>query len=121
MTEENPIRVGVNGYGVIGKRVADAVRLQPDMELVGVSDVVTIAAKAAHTHSRQDFWIVDLGSSGRPRRAPLRTRVSTLRPRIRQRGRRRRLISGYQFGEGVDTAVTAFGPGDIPRSEDGAE
>lgn len=34
-------RVGVNGYGVIGKRVADAVRRQPDMELVGVADVVT--------------------------------------------------------------------------------
>jgi glyceraldehyde-3-phosphate dehydrogenase (NAD(P)) len=33
------IRVGVNGYGVIGKRVADAVRLQDDMELVGVADV----------------------------------------------------------------------------------
>jgi len=35
------IRVGVNGYGVIGKRVADAVRLQPDMELVGVSDIIS--------------------------------------------------------------------------------
>ena len=35
----NKIRVGVNGYGVIGKRVADAVRLQEDMELVGVADV----------------------------------------------------------------------------------
>lgn len=33
--------VAVNGYGVIGKRVADAVRLQPDMELVGISDVVS--------------------------------------------------------------------------------
>lgn len=33
------VRVAVNGYGVIGKRVADAVRAQPDMELVGVSDV----------------------------------------------------------------------------------
>jgi hypothetical protein len=32
-------RVGVNGYGVIGKRVADAVKLQPDMDLVGVADV----------------------------------------------------------------------------------
>lgn len=31
------IRVGVNGYGTIGKRVADAVRLQPDMELIGVA------------------------------------------------------------------------------------
>ncbi|MGE3841894.1 MAG: type II glyceraldehyde-3-phosphate dehydrogenase [Vicinamibacterales bacterium] len=33
------VLVGVNGYGVIGKRVADAVRMQPDMELVGVCDV----------------------------------------------------------------------------------
>ena len=29
----NRIRVAVNGYGVIGKRVADAVRLQDDMVL----------------------------------------------------------------------------------------
>ena len=34
-------RVAVNGFGVIGKRVADAVQLQDDMELVGVSDVVS--------------------------------------------------------------------------------
>ena len=33
------IRVAVNGYGVIGKRVADAVRQQPDMALVGVGDI----------------------------------------------------------------------------------
>lgn len=33
-------RVGINGYGVIGKRVADAVKLQDDMDLVGVADVV---------------------------------------------------------------------------------
>lgn len=33
------IKVAVNGYGVIGKRVADAVVLQDDMELVGVADV----------------------------------------------------------------------------------
>ena len=32
-------RVAVNGYGVIGKRVADAVAQQDDMELVGVADV----------------------------------------------------------------------------------
>ena len=31
------IRVGVNGYGTIGKRVADAVAPQPDMRLVGVT------------------------------------------------------------------------------------
>lgn len=34
-------RVAVNGYGVIGKRVADAVKLQPDMELVGIVDIAT--------------------------------------------------------------------------------
>ena len=31
------VKVVVNGYGTIGKRVADAIRLQPDMELVGVA------------------------------------------------------------------------------------
>jgi glyceraldehyde-3-phosphate dehydrogenase (NAD(P)) len=34
------IRVLVNGYGVIGKRVADAVVAQDDMELIGVADLV---------------------------------------------------------------------------------
>jgi glyceraldehyde-3-phosphate dehydrogenase (NAD(P)) len=31
------IRVGVNGYGTIGRRVADAVAKQKDMELIGVT------------------------------------------------------------------------------------
>jgi len=35
------VRVAVNGYGVIGKRIADAVAAQDDMQLVGISDVVT--------------------------------------------------------------------------------
>lgn len=35
------VKVGVNGYGVIGRRVADAVAVQDDMELVGVADVVS--------------------------------------------------------------------------------
>ena len=35
------IKVAVNGYGVIGKRVADAVALQIDMELTGICDVAT--------------------------------------------------------------------------------
>ncbi len=37
----NPVKVAVNGYGVIGKRVADAVCQQDDMTLTGVADVVT--------------------------------------------------------------------------------
>ncbi|UYQ73442.1 type II glyceraldehyde-3-phosphate dehydrogenase [Pelagibacterium flavum] len=40
MTQSTPIRVAINGYGVIGKRVADAVLVQDDMELAGVADVV---------------------------------------------------------------------------------
>ena len=35
------LSIGVNGYGVIGKRVAGAVAQQEDMVLAGVSDVVT--------------------------------------------------------------------------------
>lgn len=38
---DKKIRVAVNGYGVIGKRIADAIALQDDMELVGVADVVS--------------------------------------------------------------------------------
>lgn len=34
-----PVRVAVNGYGVIGKRVADAVSKQQDMRLAGVADI----------------------------------------------------------------------------------
>lgn len=42
MTDENRrTRVAVNGYGVIGKRVADAVAAQDDMQLVGVADITT--------------------------------------------------------------------------------
>ncbi len=36
----NKTKVIVNGYGIIGKRVADAVSLQDDMELVGIADVI---------------------------------------------------------------------------------
>jgi glyceraldehyde-3-phosphate dehydrogenase (NAD(P)) len=35
------VRVLLNGYGVIGKRIADAVSAQDDMELAGVADVVS--------------------------------------------------------------------------------
>ncbi len=47
------IKVAVNGYGVIGKRVADAVTLQDDMELIGVCDIISdwrikIAAKKGY-------------------------------------------------------------------------
>jgi glyceraldehyde-3-phosphate dehydrogenase (NAD(P)) len=40
-TDPRSVRVAVNGYGVIGKRVADAVAAQNDMTLAGVADVAT--------------------------------------------------------------------------------
>lgn len=40
-TSSRKVRVAVNGYGVIGKRIADAVAAQHDMELVGIADVVS--------------------------------------------------------------------------------
>ena len=39
MSASTKIRVAVNGYGVIGKRVADAIARQEDMTLVGVADI----------------------------------------------------------------------------------
>ena len=39
MNASTKIRVAVNGYGVIGKRVADAIARQEDMTLVGVADI----------------------------------------------------------------------------------
>lgn len=35
------MKVAVNGYGVIGKRVADAIVAQEDMELTGIADIDT--------------------------------------------------------------------------------
>lgn len=37
--ERTRVRVAVNGYGVIGKRVADAIAAQDDMEVVGIADI----------------------------------------------------------------------------------
>ena len=53
MADPKTIRVAVNGYGVIGKRVAAAVALQDDMSLVGVADVV--ADWRAHMVTRNGF------------------------------------------------------------------
>jgi glyceraldehyde-3-phosphate dehydrogenase (NAD(P)+) (phosphorylating) len=41
MTEPTRVRVAVNGYGVIGRRVADGIARQDDMVLAGVSDIGT--------------------------------------------------------------------------------
>jgi glyceraldehyde-3-phosphate dehydrogenase (NAD(P)) len=61
------VRVAVNGYGVIGKRVADAVRLQPDMELVGVGDVVS------------DYWVKAAVVHGLPLYASLAEKAEEMK------------------------------------------
>ncbi|WP_336021869.1 type II glyceraldehyde-3-phosphate dehydrogenase [Halobellus salinisoli] len=59
------IRVGVNGYGTIGKRVADAVAAQPDMEVVGVAK--TQPNFEAHTAVERGYPMY----AAIPERAPL--------------------------------------------------
>ena len=50
------VRVGVLGYGVIGRRAADAVRAQPDMEVVGVAGRPTsFSLRAAQRHGYPVF------------------------------------------------------------------
>jgi len=59
------IRVGVNGYGTIGKRVADAVAAQPDMEVAGVAK--TQPNFEAHTAVERGYPMY----AAIPERAPL--------------------------------------------------
>jgi glyceraldehyde-3-phosphate dehydrogenase (NAD(P)) len=65
-------RVAVVGYGVIGKRVADAVALQHDMRLVGVADVqsdwrVTAAVQRGHAlYAGNDDAQVQMRQKGLP-------------------------------------------------------
>ncbi|NLA37776.1 MAG: type II glyceraldehyde-3-phosphate dehydrogenase [Methanomicrobiales archaeon] len=54
------IKVAVNGYGTIGKRVADAVAAQPDMEVIGVSKT-SVSAEAYVAGKRgYPLYIADL-------------------------------------------------------------
>ena len=65
MSETRKIRVAVNGYGVIGKRVADAVVRQQDMLLAGVSDVATDwRARMATRHGFRLFGATDENANG---------------------------------------------------------
>ncbi|MHB1908406.1 MAG: type II glyceraldehyde-3-phosphate dehydrogenase [Nitrososphaerales archaeon] len=53
------IKIGVNGYGVIGRRVADAVALQKDMILVGVSKVKPDYKAKRATEKGYNIYCVD--------------------------------------------------------------
>jgi glyceraldehyde-3-phosphate dehydrogenase (NAD(P)) len=54
------IRVAINGYGTIGKRVADAVSVQPDMELVGVSKTRPSAEAYIANERGYPLYIADI-------------------------------------------------------------
>jgi glyceraldehyde-3-phosphate dehydrogenase (NAD(P)) len=56
------IRVGVNGYGTIGRRVADAVKKQKDMELVGVTAVHPHYKYALARDKGIDLYALDMKS-----------------------------------------------------------
>ena len=53
------IRVGVNGYGTIGKRVADAVNSMPDMELVGIGKASPNHTADAAADRGYDIYVPD--------------------------------------------------------------
>ncbi len=65
MDNSRVVQVAINGYGVIGKRVADAVAAQDDMKLAGVCDVVTDWRVA--TAGRKSFPL--FGATSHDRRA----------------------------------------------------
>jgi glyceraldehyde-3-phosphate dehydrogenase (NAD(P)) len=59
------LKVGINGYGTIGKRVADAVAAQPDMTVIGVAK--TQPNYEAHAAVRRGYPLY----AAIPERAPL--------------------------------------------------
>jgi glyceraldehyde-3-phosphate dehydrogenase (NAD(P)) len=62
-----PVRVGILGYGVIGKRVADAVRLQPDMEVTGVA--IRGTSPSLQVARRIGYQVFDATASNEPSHA----------------------------------------------------
>ena len=53
------LRVGVNGYGTIGKRVADAIHAQPDMTVSGVAKRSLCHAALSATQRGYDLYAAD--------------------------------------------------------------
>jgi len=53
------IKVAINGYGTIGKRVADAVALQDDMEVVGISKTRPNFEARTAASKKYDIYVPD--------------------------------------------------------------
>lgn len=58
------IKVAINGYGTIGKRVADAVAAQPDMEIIGVSKTRPNADAFIAKSRGYPLYIADISKKG---------------------------------------------------------
>lgn len=58
------IKVAINGYGTIGKRVADAVAAQPDMEVIGVSKTRPNADAFIAKSRGYPLYIADISKKG---------------------------------------------------------
>jgi len=58
------IKVAINGYGTIGKRVADAVAAQKDMKVIGVSKTRPSAEAFVAKQRGYPLYIADLSKKG---------------------------------------------------------
>jgi glyceraldehyde-3-phosphate dehydrogenase (NAD(P)) len=58
------IKVAINGYGTIGKRVADAVAAQTDMEIIGVSKTRPSAEAFVAKARGYPLYIADMAKKG---------------------------------------------------------
>jgi glyceraldehyde-3-phosphate dehydrogenase (NAD(P)) len=58
------IKVAINGYGTIGKRVADAVAAQKDMEIIGVSKTRPTAEALIAVKKGYPVYIADIAKKG---------------------------------------------------------
>ncbi|WP_096698846.1 type II glyceraldehyde-3-phosphate dehydrogenase [Polaromonas sp. AER18D-145] len=65
----NMIQVGIVGYGVIGKRVAKAIKSQPDMALAGVADVAADWRILGAVTQQIPLYAADASASQRMREA----------------------------------------------------
>lgn len=65
----NMIQVGIVGYGVIGKRVAEAIRSQPDMAIAGVADVAADWRILGAVTQQIPLYAADASASQRMREA----------------------------------------------------
>jgi len=68
------IAVGINGYGTIGKRVADAVERQSDMYVTGVSKRTADDEASAAVERGFDLYVADADRRDDPVRSPLPAR-----------------------------------------------